>query len=180
MDKDPTGTEERCGILVAADGASSKIRASMRPGDKLQFSRAVQMSGAARERRDMLLLTRGSRHTRVGAECLETAPNPRRDNCRPREIQGVLRQAKELGKDIAEPFKLIIDATDTSSVLVLNAMGKRPSPHDMKTDPVIFIGDAYHAFAGNGANLALKDGWDLAEQLCQFSSLACAVAAYDK
>ncbi len=31
-----------------------------------------------------------------------------------------------------------------------------------------------------GANLALKDGWDLAEQICRDGSMTAAVAAYDK
>lgn len=74
-----------------------------------------------------------------------------------------------VGKDITEPFKTIVDATDPSTTLVLNAMDKPPSPHDLKAGPVFFtLGDANYAvssFVGNGANLVLNDGWDLAEQL---------------
>ncbi|KAI0390781.1 hypothetical protein F5Y17DRAFT_461456 [Xylariaceae sp. FL0594] len=81
------------------------------------------------------------------------------------------------------PFNDILDATDPSTTMVLNARDKQPFPHDLRAGPVVFVGDANHAlspFAGNGANLALKDGWDLAEKLCVPESLAHAVAAYDK
>ncbi|KAI0102655.1 hypothetical protein GGR51DRAFT_562341 [Nemania sp. FL0031] len=42
------GIEEQCDSLVAADGASSKIRATMRPDGKLQSAEVVQMVGTAR------------------------------------------------------------------------------------------------------------------------------------
>jgi 2-polyprenyl-6-methoxyphenol hydroxylase-like FAD-dependent oxidoreductase len=34
-------------------------------------------------------------------------------------------------------------------------------------------------FAGNGANMALMDGWELANELCKSNSLLAAVTAYD-
>ncbi|KAI1124076.1 putative monooxygenase [Nemania abortiva] len=195
--------DEQCDILVAADGASSKIRACLRPDDKLQFARAVQVVGTARFDEAAipppLDTSYGSVLTGTGATCffsrvdqdtlvwglsvLGAAPRPKLDHRDPQQLQEILRQVRELGKDMTEPFKLIVDTTDPSTIVVLNAMDKQPFPHDMKAGPVLFIGDANHAvspFAGNGANLALKDGWDLADQLCQSSSLARAVAAYDK
>jgi 2-polyprenyl-6-methoxyphenol hydroxylase-like FAD-dependent oxidoreductase len=47
---------------------------------------------------------------------------------------------------------------------------------------VVFIGDSNHAvspFAGNGANMAMADAWDLAEQLCKHETLEDALKAYD-
>ena len=35
-------------------------------------------------------------------------------------------------------------------------------------------------FGGNGANMALRDGWSLAESLCNSSSVASAVDSFDK
>ncbi|KAI0448965.1 putative monooxygenase [Xylaria acuta] len=194
--------DEECDILVAADGASSKIRACLRPDDNLQFAGSVQLAGIARFESatpSPLDTNWGGVLTGTGASCffsrvdqhslvwalstLEAAPRPKHDNRDPQQAQDILRQVRELGKDIAEPFKTILDATDPSTTLVLNAMDKQPFPHDMKAGPVVFIGDSNHAvspFAGNGANLALKDGWDLAEQLCQSSDLDGAVATYDK
>jgi 2-polyprenyl-6-methoxyphenol hydroxylase-like FAD-dependent oxidoreductase len=71
--------------------------------------------------------------------------------------------------------------------MVFNAMDKAsfahtPSDIGLLYPNVIFIGDANHAvspFAGNGANLALCDGWDLAEQLTKASSLEEGLRAYD-
>ncbi|RYC54510.1 hypothetical protein CHU98_g11698 [Xylaria longipes] len=163
VNEESAETDEECDILVAADGAS---RACLRPDDKLRFA------GPARQ------------HSLVWAlGILEAAPRPKRDNRDPQQAQEIIRQVRELGKGITEPFKTILNATDPSTTLVLNAMDKRPFPHDMKAGPVLFIGYSNHAvssFAGNGANLALKDGWDLVEQLCQSSNLDCAMATYDR
>ncbi|KAI1192512.1 putative monooxygenase [Nemania serpens] len=194
--------EEDCDFLVAADGASSKIRACLRPDDNLRFAGSVQMAGSARFEAAMpppLDTSYGGVLTGTGAACffsridqhtlvwalsiLEATPRLKHDGSDPHQVQEMLRQVRELGKDITEPFKTILDATDPSTTLVLNAMDKPPFPHDLEAGPIVFIGDANHAvspFAGNGANLALRDGWDLAEQLCQSSSLRAAVVAYDR
>ena len=69
--------------------------------------------------------------------------------------------------------------------MVFNAMDKQPFPHtkaNRKDMPVIFIGDSNHAmspFAGNGANMALMDGLELAEHFCKATSLDSALAQYD-
>ncbi|KAI0810119.1 putative monooxygenase [Xylaria sp. FL0064] len=193
--------DEECDVLVAADGASSKVRACLRPDDQLQFAGAVQMGGSARVdpipspldtnwggvitgTGSACFFSRIDEHTLVWAvSILEPEPRPKYDSHDSEQVQKMLRQARELGKDITGPFQAIVDATDPSTTLLLNAMDKQPFPHDMKASPAIFIGDANHAvspFAGNGANLALKDGWDLAEQLCQSDNLNAAVRAYDK
>lgn len=36
-----------CDLLIAADGAHSKIRASLRPGDQLRYAGATQIGGLA-------------------------------------------------------------------------------------------------------------------------------------
>ncbi|KAI3340087.1 putative monooxygenase [Ustulina deusta] len=194
--------DEECDILVAADGAASKIRACLRPDDNLQFAGSVQMAGSARFETAIpspLDTNWGGVLTGTGASCffsrvdqhslvwalsiLASEPRSKYDNRDPQQVQEMLRQVRELGRDITEPFKSIIDATDPSTTVILNAMDKQPFPHDLKAGPVLFIGDSNHAvspFAGNGANLALKDGWDLAEQLCQSNTLNRAVMTYDK
>lgn len=81
------------------------------------------------------------------------------------QTQFILQEALEQG-DIPKPFATYVKATDPSTLLILNASGKQPFPHDLERDGmnVVFVGDANHAvspFAGNGANMALMDGWQL-------------------
>jgi 2-polyprenyl-6-methoxyphenol hydroxylase-like FAD-dependent oxidoreductase len=90
------------------------------------------------------------------------------------------------GRVIAQPFKTLAQATDVSNVGIYNAKDKAPFPHiEKKGTPkhgnVIFIGDSNHTmspFAGNGANMALMDGWELANELCKSNSLLAAVTTY--
>lgn len=195
-------TSEECDLLVAADGASSKVRACLRPDDVLQFAGSVQLAGCAKFKDSLpapLDTNWGGVLTGTGSACffsrvdqdtlvwalsvLNTEPRTKYDNSDPQQVQEFFRQARELGKDIMEPYKTIVDATDPSTTIVLNAMDKQPFSHSLKGGPILFIGDSNHAvspFAGNGANLALKDGWDLAEQLCNSDNLTQAVMAYDK
>jgi 2-polyprenyl-6-methoxyphenol hydroxylase-like FAD-dependent oxidoreductase len=71
--------------------------------------------------------------------------------------------------------------------MVFNAKDKQAFAHNASTigafaPHVVFLGDANHAvtpFAGNGANMALCDGWDLAEQLLKSASVEEAVKMYD-
>jgi hypothetical protein len=110
---------------------------------------------------------------------------PHFDRTSETEAKGVIHYAKKLGQRFQPPFDTILENTDLSTVMCLNACDKLPFAHDeLATIPAVFIGDSNHAltpFAGYGANLALADGWDLAEQLCRkdVESLAAAVAAYD-
>lgn len=104
----------------------------------------------------------------------------------PREqASDVLEEALERGKLFTEPFQSLVRATDLSTVMVFNAMDKPPFPHtreNQKDMSVVFIGDSNHAmspFAENGANMALMDGLELAEQICQSDSLEAALSAYD-
>lgn len=95
-----------------------------------------------------------------------------------------IAEALSRGKGLAEPFGALVRGTDPASITYLPARDKLPFRHvgdrrgKSKSEgdvagldlPVVFLGDANHAvspFAGNGANLALKDGWDLAECLLQ-------------
>ncbi len=93
------------------------------------------------------------------------------------------REALELGHMFEEPFRTLVEATDPKTAFVLPARDKKPFAHGESLAGVVFIGDANHAvspFAGNGANIALKDGWDLADAICREASLEAAVSAYDK
>jgi len=202
-DNDSDATEQECDVLVAADGNRSKIRQSFRPKDGLQFVGVNQLGANAKfpdgipqpidNNWGLTLSSHGvccffspvDKQTVVwGLSRLE----PERQGFDPQlspeeQCRAIVKEAKEVGHMFAEPFGTIVSATDPTSIFLFPARDKQPFYHDAALRGIIFIGDANHAvspFAGNGANLALKDGWDLAEKLCQSESLDQAVSAYDK
>lgn len=201
------GTVDDCDILVVADGASSKIRAQIRPDDKLQFTGVVCISGTS-------IYPDGQIPSPVDADWggvlggggigLFVSPidqnralwNISYYNDAPREslryplsddqVESILQEAIDLGQHFHEPYQSMVRATDPSTLMILNAMDKQPFAHKdcpgVGNSSIIFIGDANHAvspFAGNGANMALMDGWDLAGQLIKGETMASAVEKYD-
>ncbi|PHH85817.1 hypothetical protein CDD83_11134 [Cordyceps sp. RAO-2017] len=215
-------TQQDCDLLVAADGANSRLRALLRPDDGLQYAGAVLRGGLSRfdegavpslPGRDWGFMLSGG-----GVSCFFSpvddrtvfwaVGHPERDPAPELDRSGgardeaaaraVVDRARQLGAFFREPFASMVARTVPRTVLCINAHDKKPFRHDDSrgrgpNDPaVVFIGDSNHAlspFAGIGANLALADGWDLAEQLCRRGggeegelpgwSLAKAVAAYD-
>ena len=193
-----------CDFLIVADGASSKIRASLRPDDRLEFAGATQLVGVASfpdgsppQLRDNwgMQISRGE-----GVSCfyapvdhnsvlwalsfLDDHERPRREYDSQSAMQTVLDEARERGgKPLGPQFRAIVDATvNPKDVASLSARDKKPFRHDSKETAVVFIGDSNHAvspFAGYGASLALKDGWDLAQAIVSASSSAEAVQQYD-
>ena len=200
------GTTIDCDMLIAADGSRSKLRARLRPDDKLDYAGVVCISGTAKFEseesvpkpvdRDWGALLSGQG---VG---LFVAPVDRKSALwslsyyaqQPREhqrypmsekhIEALLEESRSLAKHFAPKVNRLVDATDPSTLMVFNAMDRPPFPHSFaRGGGVVWIGDANHAvspFAGNGANMALMDGWDLAKCLCQASSLEESLAHYDK
>ncbi|KAL7811958.1 hypothetical protein V8C26DRAFT_209986 [Trichoderma gracile] len=191
-----------CDLLIVADGASSKIRARLRPDDTLQYAGVMQKGGLAVfpngipspvDKKWGLLLSSGK-----GVACFlspydatsvawgisyrtPTVEEPLKIQSM-QDAQSVIEECRELGKDFSEPFQSILNATSPRDVSRLAARDKHPFNHDLSTGPVIYIGDSNHAvspYSGYGASLALKDGWDLAKQLCESNTLEDAVRAYD-
>lgn len=200
---DADSTERECDVLIAADGSHSKIRQSFRPDDGVRYAGASQLGGNARFPDGIphpIDLNWGMTVTGEGVSCffspvdkntviwglstLGPQPEAFDPKLTPEEkYKAAIKEAKEVGHMYSEPFTTIIEATDPTAIFRLPAMDKEPFSHDDLPRGVIFIGDANHAvspFAGNGANLALKDGWDLAEYICRSESLDQAVLEYDK
>jgi 2-polyprenyl-6-methoxyphenol hydroxylase-like FAD-dependent oxidoreductase len=200
------GETDECDLLIAADGSKSKIRASFRPEDKLNFAGAVIIGAVSRFKdkalpppvdRDWGIYLPGTGHGLFVSPVDERsalwslsylAPEPRKimkQPISPEQASLLLKEASHRGKGLAEPFQTLVNATDISTLMMLNTMDKQPFPHltgSLEGMPVVFLGDANHAvspFAGAGANLALMDGWDLAEQLCKCDTLSKALASYD-
>lgn len=194
------GRIDECDLLISADGSNSKIRTSFRPGEKLNFTGAVSIAGLSNFKdiipspmnRDWGMYLSGTGtglfvspvddHDAIWAlSCL--TPEPRQFG---KSSSSELRtEALERGNAFSEPFQTLVNATDLRNFGTLNNMDRQPFPHlvgALENIPIVFIGDANHAvspFAGAGANLALMDGWELAEKLLKFGSLSEALASYD-
>lgn len=189
-------------FLIVADGASSRIRSHVRPTDTLNFAGICMISGTARFGEGeipkpmdknwggvlggggtgLFVSVVDSRSALWALSYRENRPRGRLAAPMPEEqVQSVLQEALELGRPFSEPLPTLIKATDPSTLTVMNAMDKRPFAHE-NGSPIIFIGDSNHAmspFAGNGANMALCDAWDLSEQLCRSETVEQALKAYD-
>ncbi|KIX92879.1 uncharacterized protein Z520_11355 [Fonsecaea multimorphosa CBS 102226] len=193
-------------ILLAADGSRSKLRSLLRPNDGLNYAGVYLWSGIAKFAShddipkpldrdwggvlgakgvglfvspvdDKSALWAFSRPSPVMKESLKyPIPQERLDE--------LLEESMELAANFAPLVKSLISATDPSTIMQFNAMDRPPFPHQsVGHAPVIWIGDANHAvspFAGNGANMAIMDAWDLANSLNKASTLEEAVTAYDK
>ncbi|KLO99352.1 uncharacterized protein LW94_3544 [Fusarium fujikuroi] len=187
-----------CDLLIAADGAHSKIRASLRPDDQLNYAGATQIGGLA-------LFPQGIPHpladswgimaSGYGNSCFVSPFEgktviwafSKAEEMPPQATGGdgraLLDEVRQHCSEIAEPFTSLINATDPSTAFAIPARDKKPFGHEDVLPGVVFIGDSNHAvspFAGNGANMALADGWDLAGFLLASDSIGNAVAAYDK
>ncbi|KAL1989261.1 hypothetical protein VTN96DRAFT_23 [Rasamsonia emersonii] len=173
---------DECDILIVADGAGSKVRAQFRPSDTLNFTGIVCISGTSRFSEGNIpkpmdkdwggVLGGGGVGLFVSPVDSQSAlwslsyrADQPRQRMRPPladdQVQSLLQEALERSKPFREPLQTMIKATDPTTLMVFNAMDKQPFRHDAKSN-IIFIGDSNHAmspFAGNGANMALRDGW---------------------
>ncbi|EMC92565.1 hypothetical protein BAUCODRAFT_77518 [Baudoinia panamericana UAMH 10762] len=198
------GSVDTCDLLIVSDGANSKIRAALRPHDKLSFAGAVIISAISsfpkhsvpkevREGSGPVVSGEGTNlitfpidETSVSWSVTYRAAQPRPEmyGKEAEAAQGeLLNEAQSRGHAYADPFSQIINASNPSTLKVFNAMVKEPITHmEISTNPVVYIGDSNHAaspFAGNGANLALMDGVELAEALLSASDIESAVTAFD-
>ena len=200
------GSTADCNLLIAADGANSKIRASLRPHDTLSFAGATMITGISQFPEGLPSIIKEDHGALIGGNGNSLFVSPVDDTSavwsisflsdEPRErLRGlaavkaqdrILNEARARGDVFAEPFTQLVDATNASQLMVVNAMDKMPIAHSEMTSEqqhaVVFIGDANHAvspFAGNGANIALMDAVELAVELCNSQDLKTAVTAYD-
>ena len=189
-------------LLIVADGASSKIRGILRPEDTLDYAGAILLAGVAEfpegvpapvdKNWGLQVSGQGvccfyaptdAQHVLWALSFLEPTPRPKQSSVSQREMDAILDEAREKGEVLGPLFRRIVDASnDPSTVSCLPALDKKPFRHEGGNSRVVFIGDSNHAvspFAGFGANLALKDGWDLAKCLVDLSSVKDAVQKYD-
>ena len=199
------GSKDTCDLLIAADGSGSKLRAQLRPDDRLVSRGAVLLSGTANfgedappapVNRDWGIIPSGT-----GVSCFSSPVDPHsalwslsylsptpatvaKSPVSPEDAKEILDKARELSAQFPPLLGKLLDHTDPATLMRINLQDKKPFAHPAAPGypGVIFIGDANHAvspYAGNGANMALCDGWDLAEKLGAASTLGEGIRAYD-
>lgn len=206
------GTTKTCTIFIAADGSSSKVRSLIRSDlqPQLNFVETVILSANAKfssiddipaplQRNwgmcvawnGICLFLSPVDKTATLWSISYKSPIQRQRLVQPLSestIKDLLNEARQLGKHAGPILETLIAATDPASLTVINCLDRPPFVHDIaKHGNVIFIGDANHAvspFAGNGANMALMDSWDLAKSIVENVSdgrdLSAAVGDFEK
>lgn len=197
------GTTQDCDLLVAADGANSNMRACFRPNAiQTQYAGVTQIGGISRltggvpnpiDNDYVLQMSSGEGvcciynpfDTETIAWAVSTV-GPERDpktDFNVDEFKALKSEALKTASMFQEPFKTVVEATIPGTAFIRPAKEKFAFRHDASLKSVMFIGDANHIlspFEFVGANLALKDGWDLAEQICRNASMDVAAASYDR
>ena len=184
---------------------ANRVRACVRPDDKLDFSGAVSISAVARfpgpppepcrrywgtmlsgEGVSLFAAPMGEHSANWSLSYVADAPlQEQRQPLSPELNDQLVQEVKERGAVFKEPFQTLVEHSDTATLMVFNGMDKEPFTHGAANDVpdgIVFVGDSNHAvslFAGNGANLALKDGYDLAECLYTHPPVEQTVEAYD-
>lgn len=199
-----------CDLLIVADGANSSIRRYLYPDEKLEYAGCVAYTGATYCPDGLPPLVadgvvfgmNGEGQTVFLAPVDETkmvfSISYKSDKKIEHEYRGDRKPltVAELDDFRSETSKYMkgygyqselssfIANADSKTIRVINAQDMKP--HVNKNPNIILIGDAAHAvspFAGNGANMAIIDGFELAEQLLNKKhggNLKAAVEAYDK
>ena len=196
----PDGSQEECHLFIVADGSNSCIRRILRPDHQLRFAGAVSIVGRTHALDTLPSPLNKTFGGAIGGDghFAFIAPSDRTSalwsisyltdtpreaksagTINDQELDRILDEAKERTKIFGEPLPTLIKETLRSSVAIFNAKDLVPFRN---TGSVVFIGDAQHAmspFAGNGANMAMMDGYQLADQLIHSKDLTGAVSNYD-
>lgn len=164
------GSEEQANLVVTADGANSKILTSLRPENRLNFTGAVCLSGTSRFEspkhvpkpvdKDWGLVLVGNGIGLFASPVDELsalwslsylAREPRerlQHPLTPEQVHSILDEARRLGSAIPEPFLKLVENSDGSTLMVVNAMDRKAFSHDPdnpRHGNVVFLGDANHA-----------------------------------
>ncbi|KAJ6016771.1 hypothetical protein N7451_000150 [Penicillium sp. IBT 35674x] len=197
------GATQDCDLLVAADGENSNMRACFRPNDmKTKYAGATQIGGISRlpagvpkpiDENYGLQMSSGEGvcciynpfdKERVAWAVSTVGPERKpKTQFTAQEFSDLKQEALKTASMFQEPFKRVVEATIPDTAFIRPAKEKFAFQHDAQLKGVMFIGDANHIlspFEYVGANLALKDGWDLAEQICRNTSMNAAVSSYDR
>ena len=164
------GSEEIGDLLIAADGASSRVLASLRQDQILNFAGVICIGGVSRFEsaeavpkpvdRDWGPVLSGTGIGLFASPVDETsalwslsycAESPRERMRRPlteEQVESVMKEARMLAVGLPKPLATLLDAADSSTLTVFNAMDRLAFPHnasDARHGNVVFIGDSNHA-----------------------------------
>lgn len=199
-------------LLIVADGANSSIRRHLFPDEGLEYAGCVAYiastihpDGLPERLADGVVFgMSGQGHAVLIAPVDETKMSFSISYKSDKKIEHEYRgDRKPLSDEELESFrtaalkytqgyeyqselKLFIANADPKTIRVINAQDMKPHVNATTNAQIILIGDAAHAvspFAGNGANMAIMDGFELAEQLLNGKhgrDLKVAVKMYDK
>jgi 2-polyprenyl-6-methoxyphenol hydroxylase-like FAD-dependent oxidoreductase len=194
------GTQQQCHLLIVADGSNSVIRKALRPEHQLHFAGPILIAarthaldklpspldktwgGAIGGDGHFLFVAPYDRTSALWSISYlsDTTRDPKAaETMNDEEIDQILDKVKERTKVFSEPMPTLFKETLRSSIAIFNAKDMTPFRNH---GSVIFIGDAQHAtspFAGNGANMAMMDGYQLADQLIHSKDLNTAIKSYD-
>ncbi|XP_037032934.1 flavin-dependent monooxygenase-like [Bradysia coprophila] len=199
-------------LLIVADGANSSIRRYLFPHERLEFAgcvayiaSTVHPDGLPKPFADGVVFgMSGEGHAVLVAPVDETKMSFSVSYRSEKKIENEFRgDRKPLTDEELEHFRTValkhtqgygyqselksfIANADPKTIRVINAQDMKPHTNSTTNPQIILIGDAAHAvspFAGNGANMAIMDGFELAEQLLSVKhgkDLVAAVKMYDK
>ena len=138
-----------CDILVAADGAKSKIRSSIRPDDELSFAGPVCLMGNAKFsgqvpspcNKDWGRVLGGNgislfvgpidEHSAVWSLSYRASEpsEPLKQPLSLPKFEELIEGALERGEHFNEPYQTLVRATDPATLTLVNAMDKQPFTH---------------------------------------------------
>jgi hypothetical protein len=88
------------------------------------------------------------------------------------DAESLLQEALERGKELPEPFKTYVEATDLKTLQMFNCMDKAPFEQyvgSLNGINVVFLG-RFEPRRCNFCGKRLSDRWDLAEQFVNMRS----------
>lgn len=177
-----SGNAVDCSVLIAADGASSKLRALLRPNDVLRFAGPTCVYGVANigkhhpsARADEF----GCAISGTGSACffapvdcekmlwclswlVDRPMTLKKSPLAKEDASTLLEEVRSIGAPFGVRFESMVNDTDAKSVTQFNAMDKQPFAHagqyvtgnglESLCGRIVFLGDANHAVSPFAGN----------------------------
>ena len=144
------GSAARCDVLVVAENSNSRLRAQLKPSARLSFAGAALISGTSQfcdglhppcdhmwgchigDKDGILLFVSPVDEKSAFWNLSYRAATPREafhPPYMPKDLEMIFDEARARGKSFGQKLYELIDATDTSTLRVFNALDRKPFPH---------------------------------------------------